>query len=568
MHIKRNFFSNRTGEIATFLTVTSLVVMVVGLFLGTTRKPNAPGSKAAEDCLYNATAVVVKGTIDGPLILPSENNYQQLSVVNNWGQEGFFVDTHLGYYYNFTQNPFTFGPYKRPVDKAYVDLKGLDESENGWFIKRSFCTPVNGGLGCGTPEDPIQTPPSTRISNFQVSCGVHMKYGWVVERKPPTPPILTHTPSPSATPKPTNTPTPTATATPTATPKATATPRLTPIVVPYKSPTPLASATPRPTAIPPTNTPTPIPTTQQAACNTTTYPGTYAEQADVKYWDMGNKPGIVYLSYNMYAVPDMLAISHENVDMYNTNDYVSMAQFNIPLNYTPKTSTLLKTVLTSNRANNKTVWWYALSCPKDPLPEGALCTSAMPTKTISGKVILDQTYQEMCINAECKVILRLNQKDSTTRSTIARGPDFNYAFTNVKIAPGTRVEVDSMSIPNLPNGPLLDFLPHNCFFPRSPENSGYGACIINMAKEQNCQATNVDFIATSFNRNQTLLANPLKAIDVNRDKKINIVDFALVLKAFGSKKRGIPEDINKDGMVNGIDLARVISNVSKTISIE
>lgn len=568
MYIKRGFFSSRHGEIATFLTVTSLVVMVIGLFLGTSRKPNSPSSKAAEDCLYNATAVVVKGKIDGPLIMPSENNNQQLSVVNNWGQEGFFIDTPLGYYYNFTQNPFTFGPYKRPVDKAYVDLKGLDESENGWFIKRSFCTPVNGGLGCGTPEDPIQTPPSTRISNFQVSCGVHMKYGWVVERKPPTPPILTHTPSPSVTPKPTNTPTPTATATPTATPKATATPRLTPIVVPYKSPTPLASATPRPTAIPPTNTPTPIPTTQQAACNTTTYPGTYAEQADVKYWDMGNKPGTVYLSYNMFEVPDMLSVTHENVEMYNTNGFVSGAQFNIPLNYTPKTTTQFKTIMTSNRTDNKTIWWYSLSCPMDPLPAEALCNQTMPIRTISGKIMLDQTYQALCKSENCKVIIRLAQKDTVVRSTIARGPDFKYAFTNVKVLPDTRVEVVSMEIPSLPYNPDLTFLPNNCFYPRAGTAYGNSSCIINMLKEQNCQATNVDFIATTFNRNRTLSPNPLIAIDVNNDKKINIVDFALVLKAFGSKKRGIPEDINKDGTVNGIDLARVISNVSKTISIE
>ena len=355
--------------------------MAVGLFLGSTRKPDPSRSKATEDCAYDATAVVAIGHKDGRLITEVENNNIQLKVRNDKGQEGLFIkNPPLGYYYyNFSQNPYTFGKYKNP-DIGYVDLIGLDDS---WYIKESFCTPINGGLGCGTIEDPINTPPDKRISNFHIACGVHIKYGWVVGLKSDITPTLI--PTAIATPTATNTPTPTPTATNTPTPTATATPRLTPFIVPYKSPTPLASATPRATSTPtytPTPSPTPIPTEQQAMCNTAATAGSYSEIADIKFWEMGNKAGTVYLSYQMYKEQDMLEISHDDVEKFSTGGFVDKLKSNIEINYVPKTNTKLKATLTSNRNSQNTLWWYTISCPRDPATSVGICLPDTTTKTI------------------------------------------------------------------------------------------------------------------------------------------------------------------------------------------
>ena len=563
MHTKR-------GEIATILTVASLVVMAVGLFLGSTRKPDPTRSKAADEgCSYDATAVVVIGTKEGPLITEKENNNTQLMVRNNWGQEGFFVDTpRFGYYYNFNQDPFTFGPYKNP-DTGYVDLVGLDDSATGWYIKRSFCESVNGGIGCATPEKPIITPPDKRISNFHITCGVHIKYGWVVERKSQTTPTPTTISSPTPSTKPTNTPTSTPTATTTPTPTATATPRLTPFIVPYKSPTPLASATPRATSTPthtPTPSPTPIPTEQQAMCNTAATAGSYSEIADIKFWEMGNKAGTVYLSYQMYKEQDMLEISHDDVEKFSTGGFVDKLKSNIEINYVPKTNTKLKATLTSNRNSQNTLWWYTISCPRDPETSVGICLPDTTTKTISGTVKLDPVVAQLCKNNDCIASIQVKQDATAPLIKWAQGPDYTYHFPAVKALPNVIVEMNSFFIPNKPADFVHAVIPLNCFPPRYINE--YGECVIDMTKEKDCRATDVDFAISSFNRTRPVVPNPLKATDVNRDGKINIVDFSLVLKALGSKTKGIPEDVNKDGRVNVLDLVKVSINASKTVGIE
>lgn len=554
MHAKR-------GEIATILTVTSLVVMAVGLYFGSTRKPDLSRSKAAEDCLYNATAVVVKGTEDGPLLTLEENKNIPLKVVNNHGQEGNFINSPTGYYYNFTQNPFKFGPYRRPIegvpDKAWVELKGLyeglpdEEPPTGWYIKKTFCSPINGGLGCGTVEDPVQLPPDLRISNFHVSCGVHMKYGWVVERIS------------SAKTTPTATIAPTAkipTATNTSTPKAT------------NTPTP--TATPRPTTIPtntptstPTNTPTPIPTRQQAVCNTAITAGRYSPDPNIKFWEMGNTAGTVYLSYGMYGIPDELKISHDDETVFETNGVTAGTRSNIPIQYIPKTTTKFNATLTSSRDKQNTIWWYALSCPRDPIPTTSLCIAAHPIKSISGTIKFDSQISEACRDNNCKVRVLLEQQNTGILVREVTGPDYRYSFGAVKIDPGTHILVDRVEIPNRSSELNETAIPSNCFGSRKIREHDT-ACGIDMSKEFDCQATNVDFIVTNFGRPTSESQNPLRIVDINKDRRVNIVDLGLVLKAFGSKVKGNTADINKDGVVNTLDVARVIGNLSKSVSLE
>ncbi len=555
MHAKR-------GEIATILTLASLVVMAVGLYFGSTRKPDLSRSKAAEDCLYNATAVVVKGTEDGPLLTLEENNGVPLKVVNDKGQEGNFIQTPTGYFYNFTQDPFKFGPYHRPIedvpDKAYVDLIGLDEeSPNGWYIKKTFCTPINRRLGCGTPTDPVQLPPDLRISNFHISCGVHIRYGWVVENKAKATPTLTIAPTakiPTATNTPTATPTTTPTNTPTSTPRPTATIR------PTSTPTNTPTSTP-------TNTPTPIPTRQQAVCNTAITAGRYSPDADIKFWEMGNTAGTVYLSYGMYGIPDELKISHDDETVFETNGVTAGARSNIPIQYIPKTSTKFKASLTSSRDRINTIWWYALSCPRDPIPTTSLCIAAHPIKSISGTIKFDPQISEACRDNNCKVRVLLEQKNTGTLVQEATGPDYRYSFGAVKIDPGTHIIVDRVEIPNRSSGLNETAIPSNCFGSRKIREHDT-ACGIDMSKEFDCQATNVDFIVTNFGRSPTATQNPLIIVDINKDRRINIVDLGLALKAFGSKAKGNPADINKDGVVNTLDVARVIGNLSKSVSLE
>ncbi|MGB4965855.1 MAG: dockerin type I domain-containing protein, partial [Microgenomates group bacterium] len=371
--------------------------------------------------------------------------------------------------------------------------------------------------------------------------------------------------------KPTNTPTSTPTATTTPTPTATATPRLTPFIVPYKSPTPLASATPRATSTPtytPTPSPTPIPTEQQAACNTAISAGAYSEFADVKYWEMGNKAGTVYLSYGMYEIPDKIEVAQDGVNIYSTNDYVSGSQTNIPIAYIPKLSnTKLQTTLTSNRVNPRTVWWYAMSCPKDPIPENQICFDNNPVKTLSGKVQLDPVITQMCKDKNCRATVRLNQQNTASQAKYAFGPDFTYSFPAVKASSHIEVMIEEFFIPDAAENFRKDILPSNCFLPREIGKTS-GVCLVDMTKEKDCRATDVDFMVSAFDRNIFASVNPLVAIDVNRDKKINIVDFSLVLKALGSKTKGIPEDVNKDGRVNVLDLVKVSINASKTVGIE
>lgn len=568
MHTKRDLSADRQGrqgEIATILTVASLVVMAVGLFLGSTRKPDSTRSRAAEDCLYNATAQVVKNTKNGPLITLAENNGKGLSVANDWGQGGPFINTADGYQYNFTQNPFTFGPYDKPEDTGSVTLKGLDE--NIWRIKGIFCTPQTPeARGC---ELGVSTTNKFTIDNFRISCGVHIKYGWVVESKFATDltPIVTTQAKPSPAPTfvaaATRTPTPTATPTHTPTPTPTATPTHTP--TPTNSVGPIGPTTfiRLPSYTP---TPSPIPTSQQAFCNTAITAGRYSPDANVKFWEMGNKAGTVYVSYGMYEEKDKLEITHDEIDVFHTDGFVSSTKSNIPISYVPNASTKLKAKLTSSDKQH-TIWWYALSCPRDPIPTTTLCTSDVPVKSISGSIKLDPQIAEACKNSDCVVTVSLEQPNTGRLVRQVRGPDFYYSFGAVKVEPGTHIVVDGIKIPNKPSGINETAIPSNCFAPRKIREHDV-ACGIDMSKELDCRATDVDFMVTNFGRSHTTPQNPLRAIDINSDRRINIVDLGLVLKEFGSKTKQSVADINNDGVVNTIDVARVIGNLSKSVLLE
>jgi len=215
----------KRGEIATTLTVFSFIVMMVGFVVGQSglQGKKTVGGSAQELCTYDATSKIVKA--NGAALRASENNNRALSVINDKNQPGS-IDGTTGLY-RFRTDNFTFTPYTRPSDTAWVKLVGLDTSK--WKVKDVFCNPLSSGApGCDKGVRGSEN--NIKINNFHVTCNVHIEYGWIVEQVNQTSPTPTSrptsTPSPTiarATPTPT-TAAPTSTLAPTNTPTRSATP--------------------------------------------------------------------------------------------------------------------------------------------------------------------------------------------------------------------------------------------------------------------------------------------------------------------------------------------------------
>lgn len=211
--VKHNSLSNRNhrsnrGEIALILTLTSLISIIIGLVIGTHKSYEIKqASLAQENCSYNATAVVVKDNKNGALLSSAENQIIPWGVSNDKQSQSvpakqFGVTASTNYY----ANPFTFGDYK-DHDKASVTLIGLNS--NKYTVTGVFCEPLSpNAKGCDYGI--ATTGTRLKIDNFHITCGVDIRYGWIIE------PIST-TPTPTTSREPTGTTAPTITRTPIAT---------------------------------------------------------------------------------------------------------------------------------------------------------------------------------------------------------------------------------------------------------------------------------------------------------------------------------------------------------------
>ncbi len=179
------------GEIATTLTLVSLLFMLAGTLVGVKTTQDIR-NKAAESCPYSATAKVIRA--DGKPLDGSVDIYGQshrLAVVadklldqatNSLGQKGEFT---------YSTSNHVFAPYKKD-DDAFVSLARL-ETKN-WQVKSVFCKQRNGSkVGCDrNPTLVKSTPFEQKMGPFHLACGVDIEYGWIIEpvsTNPALPPV-------------------------------------------------------------------------------------------------------------------------------------------------------------------------------------------------------------------------------------------------------------------------------------------------------------------------------------------------------------------------------------------
>ena len=201
--------SAKAGEIATLLTLASLITMVFGLIIGVNNAPSVKklNSQAQQSCTYDFEARVIKEVIENGQIMQKpltqdDNNGRAMYVINDKRQSGRLDATTA----LFSQHldPYTFSPYPTPppVPIASVNLSGLDSSK--WRVKQVYCNPLTGPTpGKGCPFNGTQNSNNSIIRGFKVDCGNNMSYGWIVEPVGQNP---TATPTNSVYPRPTNRP--------------------------------------------------------------------------------------------------------------------------------------------------------------------------------------------------------------------------------------------------------------------------------------------------------------------------------------------------------------------------
>ena len=91
-----------------------------------------------------------------------------------------------------------------------------------------------------------------------------------------------------------------------------------------------------------------------------------------------------------------------------------------------------KRQLTSNRNSQNTLWWYTISCPRDPETSVGICLPDTTTKTISGTVKLDPVVAQLCKNNDCIASIQVKQDATAPLIKWAQGPDYTYHFPAVK----------------------------------------------------------------------------------------------------------------------------------------
>ena len=172
--------NRQNGEIATLLTLASLIAMVFGLIIGVQNTGNIKklNSSAQQSCTYDATAQVKKEVPDGRggstiSALTASDNGSTMYVENDKGQKGNLDPISALFPVHF--DPYPFIDYQ-DGDHATVWLRNLDTTK--WRVKKVFC---NGPTGKGCPFTGERSSNNLFIDNFLVTCGVQETYGWIVE---------------------------------------------------------------------------------------------------------------------------------------------------------------------------------------------------------------------------------------------------------------------------------------------------------------------------------------------------------------------------------------------------
>ena len=179
---------HRLGEISALLAFAILLVTSLGFIFVYRNIPTIKKytGSAQTNCLYSAKSVVVKNNKNGELLTSVENGITPWGVSNNKESQtipaGKFSSVasfrHTNPNYNFHQY--------YDGERASVRLMGLNQ--NKYRIISSFCdslTPNAKGCDYGV----VQSADRLSLNNFHVTCGVDIKYGWVVEEveSAPTP---------------------------------------------------------------------------------------------------------------------------------------------------------------------------------------------------------------------------------------------------------------------------------------------------------------------------------------------------------------------------------------------
>src|SRR3989344_9239962 len=178
------------GNIAIYALLTSLAIVLLSSLISTTTSPlSHPNSIKTQalgtECSFHTEGQVL--TEDHSILQISQNGGDNWGISSPFSPFGrfddngneinqYFDDLSMYVYHNDNEIIPT-----NPNDSTRdVNLIGLDI--NKWKIIGQFCTQLkNGSLGCPTNFDPTST--STTISGLQKSCGVTIKYGWIVSPK-------------------------------------------------------------------------------------------------------------------------------------------------------------------------------------------------------------------------------------------------------------------------------------------------------------------------------------------------------------------------------------------------
>lgn len=198
------------GEISVFLTILSIGLVLAGTLVGTnatiSRQVRTLFSSATEDpksCSFKTIFGVYEEMPDKSLRAVT----QQDTDLTSWGVSNdkqllknsaspfqAFEDSAEGVFetVDLRLKPEVGADYA-DKDKAAVTLfaKGLEEKYN---LVRVFCNSNNGGVGC--PSRISSQKPDMTIEDFEITCGVDIKYGWVISPKESS---SATTPTPSST---------------------------------------------------------------------------------------------------------------------------------------------------------------------------------------------------------------------------------------------------------------------------------------------------------------------------------------------------------------------------------